>query len=347
MPTLRPAANLALDAYNTLGVHSVAEYAVIAHDTDSIIAAANWAAERNLELTVLGGGSNVILKPRLPGLVLVIATRGLSLEHRGQHAILRAKAGENWHDLVRFSLGQGLNGLQNMALIPGSVGAAPVQNIGAYGSELSDVLIDVEVYDPQTGARGRLDSAECGFGYRHSRFKEARGQHLVILDVRLQLSCDRQVSPADRQYTALADELHAMGIWRPTPTAIAEAVCRVRRRKLPDPAVIGNVGSVFKNPVVSAAKARQLSARIPDLVQHSQQDGVRLAAAQLIERAGGKSLRAGACTVWPRQALVLVQQQKQPAPLATDFCALMTQIRAAVADQFDVMLEREPQLLGD
>ncbi|MGI9323674.1 MAG: UDP-N-acetylmuramate dehydrogenase [Pseudomonadales bacterium] len=344
---MNPQKQWSLDGHNSLGVHSVADYGLVARSDAELIAAADWATERNVPLTLLGGGTNVILGPRLPGLVVIVASRGLAVARHADSALITASAGEDWHSLVRFSIGQGLNGLQNMALIPGSVGAAPIQNIGAYGAELADYCVDVEAYDLTSRRICRLSAADCCFGYRDSCFKQRDRGRYLILSVRLRLPTHAHIPPAQARYGDINRELEAMGIWQPTPALVAEAVCRVRRRKLPHPALLGNVGSVFKNPVVPRSEAETLQREMADLIMHEHADGIRLSAAQLIDRAGGKALSVHGSAVWPRQPLVLIQQQRAPAPTAQAFCELMSAIREKVADCYGIELETEPQRLGD
>ncbi len=347
MPAVNPQQHWSLARHNSLGVRSVAEFGLVARSDAELIAAANWAAERDLPLTLLGGGTNVILTPRLRGLVVIVASRGLTVSRDGDSALITANAGENWHSLVRFSIGQGLNGLQNMVLIPGSVGAAPIQNIGAYGSELAEYCVDLEAYDLSSQSVGRLSAEDCRFGYRDSRFKHPDGRQFVILSIRLRLPTHAHLPPPEARYAEINRELTAMGISRPTPALVAEAVCRVRRRKLPDPAFIGNVGSVFKNPIVPGPEAEALQQQVPDLIMHEHGDGIRLSAAQLIDRAGCKTLSLRSCAVWQRQPLVLIQQQRAPAPTAAAFTQLMSAIRQRVADRYGISLIAEPQQLGD
>jgi UDP-N-acetylmuramate dehydrogenase len=297
---------------------------------------------RGQGLIVLGGGSNVVLPERLPGTVLLMRTRGLAIEPQGaMDALLTAAAGERWHDVVRHALGQGYGGLENLVLIPGSAGAAPVQNIGAYGVELAERFHTLRALDLDSGAVHTFDRAACRFGYRDSVFKQPEGGRLVILTLTLRVSRrpDLRVD-----YPDVARELAALGRSRPTPVDVAEAVVRVRRRKLPDPRTLGNAGSFFKNPIVSAEAAQRLQSREPGLVAHPAGPGrSKLAAAQLIERCGWKGRRRGAVGVWRRQALVLVNYG---GATASDLLGLADAIRRDVHARFGVILELEPRVLG-
>jgi UDP-N-acetylmuramate dehydrogenase len=291
-------------------------------------------------LFVLGGGSNVLFIRDFPGIVLRLATRGIeALDEREGRVRLRVAAGENWDALVRWSLAHGLAGLENLIFIPGTVGAAPIQNIGAYGVELAEFVHAVEAWDFACGARVRLAAEECGFAYRNSRFKREPGRFLVTT-VELKLSRERELC---LDYAGIRAELSAMGIDRPTHTDVGQAVERLRRRKLPDPAEIGNAGSFFKNPVIAEAKARALKQTHPALPIYPVGGGkAKLSAAWLIEACGFKGWREGDVGVSEKHALVLVNYGSAT---GADILALAEGIRAAVAARFAVTLEPEPKVL--
>ncbi len=331
-----------LDAFNTLGVPATADRLVLVESERALQALLREPTAQRGELVVLGGGSNIVLKRHVPGTVAVLRTRGMQIEAgRGERVNVTAAAGESWHGLVRFTLGQGLSGLENLALIPGSVGAAPLQNIGAYGVELADRLVSLRAMDVDSGAVTEFQRGECGFAYRDSRFKSSDAGRFIILDVTLGLS--REVQPAV-DYPELRLELQRLGRSELSPALIAEAVVRVRRRKLPDPRRVGNAGSFFKNPVVSASVAEGLRSKVSGLVEHRQGDGeVKLSAAQLIDRAGFKARAAGKVGVWPRQALVLVNRGGAS---GADVLAFGQSIRAEVQRLYGVTLELEPQVYG-
>jgi UDP-N-acetylmuramate dehydrogenase len=250
---------------------------------------------------------------------------------------VRAAAGENWHGLVQWTLAHGLPGLENLSLIPGSAGAAPIQNIGAYGSELKDVFHSLTAFDFDSGELLSLDRAACRFGYRDSVFKHELRDRAVILDVTFALP--KQWRPK-LGYAELAREIEARGIGLPDAQAISEAVIAIRRRKLPDPAQVGNAGSFFKNPVVPADKRDALLAAHPQLVSHVQPDGsYKLAAGWLIDRCGWKGRTLGAAGVYERQALVLVNRGQAS---GQEIASLARAIQEDVARAFGVMLEPEP-----
>jgi UDP-N-acetylmuramate dehydrogenase len=247
---------------------------------------------------VLGGGSNLLFTRDFDGLVLHMALEGREvLGEQGGRTLVRASAGENWHAFVQWTLEQGLGGLENLSLIPGTVGAAPIQNIGAYGAEIRDVFHSVTVFDMQSGEVATMGLDQCRFGYRDSVFKHPDGAQLVVLDVTFALPVAWQ---PNLRYAELAQALHDAGVDAPTPRQVSEAVVAIRRRKLPDPALIGNAGSFFKNPVVPAEHCARLLASFPNLVHHRQPDGTeKLAAGWLIDQCGWKGRTMGAAGVYP------------------------------------------------
>jgi UDP-N-acetylmuramate dehydrogenase len=280
------------------------------------------------------------MQPQPQHRVLRIALRGIRLwRDTADHWIVEAAAGESWHGFVTRCLDQGWAGLENLALIPGTVGAAPVQNIGAYGLELDQRLHSVVAWDLRAGRERTLLPADCGFAYRDSMFKRDGAGRWLIARVRFALPkswAPRLDYPDLRDHPGLRDGA-------PAPRQVYDAVCDIRRRKLPDPAVLGNAGSFFKNPVVGAARADALKHRFPDLRTYPQANGqVKLAAGWLIERAGWKGRRLGPVGMHERQALVLVNHG---GALAADVQALAQAVRQAVRDRFDVDLEQEPVVL--
>ncbi|MBA5636155.1 UDP-N-acetylmuramate dehydrogenase [Duganella sp. LX20W] len=287
---------------------------------------------------VLGGGSNVLLTGDVAGLVLHIALAGREvLAGDADHHHVKAAAGENWHDFVQWTLAQGMGGLENLSLIPGTVGAAPIQNIGAYGAETKDLFHSLTVFDPATGQTRTMDAAACRFGYRDSIFKHAAGQGLIIVDVTFALP--RAWQP-NLRYAELAQAVAEQGLAAPTARQVADTVIAIRRRKLPDPAEIGNAGSFFKNPVVDAAQCADLLARFPTLVHHRQPDGSeKLAAGWLIDQCGWKGRSLGAAGVYAKQALVLVNHG---GATGADVVRLAQAIQADVQARYGVRLEPEP-----
>ncbi|MGH8378934.1 MAG: UDP-N-acetylmuramate dehydrogenase, partial [Gammaproteobacteria bacterium] len=290
-------------------------------------------------MLVLGEGSNVLFTRDFNGLVIAMSNRGIEvLADDGETARVHAQAGEDWHGLVRWSLAQGLCGLENLSLIPGTVGAAPIQNIGAYGAELADVLDVVEAFDRETNAPVRLSRAQCGFSYRQSIFKH-QPERWVITAVELRL---RRNAPLKLDYAGVRDELAAMHVNAPTARDVSEAVCRLRRRKLPNPKQIGNAGSFFKNPIVSDAQAGKLQAAHPGLPVFHAPDGRKLSAAWLIEKCGWKGFREGDAGVSDKHALVLVNHGKAT---GAQIWSLAQRIQDSVQKKFGILLEPEPRIL--
>jgi UDP-N-acetylmuramate dehydrogenase len=328
---------VSLAAWNTFGVPSRAEFAVRITRVDELQDLTTRLNERGLPLTILGGGSNVILRARVPGCVARIDIPGIAIEPVDGGARVTVGAGVRWHELVRYCLGQGLYGIENLALIPGRVGAAPMQNIGAYGSELADCFDSLTAYSTHTGASDRVARDACEFAYRDSVFK--RRPELVITSVSLQLS---------RTWTERSDYpgLNEMLKQRAGPrsaTRLAEAVIALRRYKLPDARQHGNAGSFFKNPTLSSARFDELRAADPGLAGFDTSTGVKVSAARLIELCGWKGRQLGAVGIWRRQPLVLINLG---GATGRDLLNVADQIQADVAQRFAVDLELEPRVLG-
>ena len=321
---------------NTLGVPCVADDVRVVADAEALARNLREADASARPVTVVAGGSNLVLRSRLPGVVLLLRIRGLRLERlAASRWRVTAGAGENWHELVCATLGLGIGGLENLALIPGSVGAAPVQNIGAYGRELKDVLESVTVFDRGSGGLRELTVKDCGFGYRDSAFKRTPGP--IIVAVTMVLGHRGLVT----DYPDVARELGRSGI-RPSPWVVADVVTRVRQQKLPDPRRVGNVGSFFKNPVLTPRSFEGLRGKL-SVEGYAVNDRIKVPAARLIDAAGWKGVSHGAVQVWPRQPLVLVNRG---GATGADVLALARRIRDDVFAKYDVALELEPTVLG-
>ena len=326
-----------LTRFNTFGLTARAARLVHVRDADQARALVNEADWTRTPRLVLGGGSNVVLTGDFAGIVLKVDLPGRRLLRTEPEAwIVEAGAGENWHDFVRWTLAQGWPGLENLSLIPGTVGAAPIQNIGAYGLEIVDRFDSLDAIDLDTGACRSFGAHDCGFGYRDSVFKRQPGKWLVTA-VRFRLP--RPWQPVTR-YADVARELEARGIGAPSALDISDAVIAIRRRKLPDPAEIGNAGSFFKNPVVAADACARLLAAHPALPHYPQPDGSeKLAAGWLIEQAGWKGRDLGPVGCYERQALVLVNRG---GACGADVRRIADAIMADVERAFGVRLEPEP-----
>ncbi|MGH8052680.1 MAG: UDP-N-acetylmuramate dehydrogenase [Stenotrophomonas sp.] len=296
----------------------------------------------NSPLLVLGSGSNVLLAADPEGTVLTFNNRDITiLEHRADHAIVRAGAGVIWHELVAWSLGEGLSGLENLALIPGTVGAAPIQNIGAYGAQVGDFIQTVEVWDTREQTWARLDQEACRFAYRDSLFKHEADRYLITaVEFRLPLLHELRLD-----YAGIREELKAMGIDLPVAADVANAVIAIRRRKLPDPDVLGNAGSFFKNPVLPLDQVNVLLQHYPELpVFPGNDEGSRkISAAWMIEASGWKGQRDGDAGISPNHALVLVNHG---AATGAELLALARRVSASVLEKFGVLIEPEPRLIG-
>ena len=330
--------DISLRPFNTFGIDARASRYLRVTTLAQLQAALADPELARFPRLVLGGGSNLLLTGDFAGLVLHIASAGREiLPGDATHVHVRAAAGENWHAFVEWTLAQGLGGLENLALIPGTVGAAPIQNIGAYGLETKDVFHSVTAFDPLAGTVVTLDRAACRFAYRDSIFKHDAGRHLIITEVTFALP--RAWQP-NLRYAELANAVAEQGYDAPTARQIADTVIAVRRRKLPDPAVIGNAGSFFKNPVVSAQQCAALLERFPTLVHHRQPDGTeKLAAGWLIDQCGWKGRSLGAAGVYPKQALVLVNNG---GATGAEVQRLARAIQDDVEARYGVRLEPEP-----
>ncbi len=337
--TLQWQEQVSLKPYNTFGIDVKARYFSPAHDDQEVRQALSQAQQHGLPVLVIGGGSNLLLTRDIDAWVLHMASRGRRvLSDDGERIVVEAEAGEPWHPFVQWTLAQGYCGLENLSLIPGTVGAAPMQNVGAYGVEIKDVFVGLTALDRETGALRDFGLAECAFGYRDSLFKRNPGRWL-ILRVRFALS---RTLHARLDYGPVRQRLAEQGVSEPTAQAISEAICSIRREKLPDPAQLGNAGSFFKNPVVAAAQVERIRAQYPGVVAYPQADGqVKLAAGWLIEQAGWKGYREGDAGVHRLQSLVLVNHGQAS---GAQMHALAQKIQADIRERFGVELEMEPNL---
>jgi len=332
--------NVSLKPYNTFGIDVKARYWVdIQHETDlqTLFQLTEYATTNKL---ILGGGSNVLLCQDVEGMVVRLSIQGISVVRDDeQHVYVRAGAGVNWHELVLYCVDNNYAGLENLSLIPGTVGAAPMQNIGAYGVEIEQVFDSLTAIDRQTGAVQVFSHADCGFGYRESVFKRELKEQYIITSVTFRL--DRQPTFHTR-YGAIQETLDAMGISEKDLSirAISDAVIRIRRSKLPDPAEIGNAGSFFKNPEIAREQFDALKATYPDLPGYPLADTnrVKVPAGWLIEQAGWKGYRTGDAGVHSKQALVLVNYGNAT---GSDIMALARQVQTSVQDKYGIRITPE------
>jgi UDP-N-acetylmuramate dehydrogenase len=332
---------VSLRTFNTFGVEARAAFFASVRGVEDLRGTLADPRVVGLPRLILGGGSNILFTRDFDGLVVKIDIPGYArIGDDGARWLVRVGAGESWHGTVARLLDDGLPGLENLALIPGSVGGAPIQNIGAYGLELAERLQDVEVFDPANGALDCLDVAACRFGYRDSLFKHERAAGRVVVGVTLALP---------KQWTAVAgyadveSELKSRGVTRPAARDLFDAVVAIRQRKLPDPRLAGNAGSFFKNPVVPRAQRDELIDRFPSLVSYDIGGGrFKLAAGWLIEACGLKGAVRGRAGVSPRQALVLVNLG---GATGREILALAGEVRDSVRTRFGIELEPEPNVV--
>ncbi len=332
-----------LAARNTFGLDARARCLATVHDATALPALLAEPALQALPLVVLGGGSNVLFATERVDACLVhlACSSARVVGHAGSHARVLVDAGFEWDALVDWTLDNGLQGLENLALIPGQVGASPIQNIGAYGVEVGTFIAAVHAYDLAAKAFVRLERTQCQFGYRDSVFKREPDRRIVTsLELLLPRGGDTNLS-----YAGLREELAAMGELEPTPRNVAAAVRNIRRRKLPDPAVVGNAGSFFKNPVVARAQAAELQGRHAGLPVYPTANAAerKLSAAWLIEQAGWRGFRAGEAGISAQHALVLVNLGHAT---GADLLALAQRVMVSVQEKFGIRLEPEPRVIG-
>jgi len=338
-------AQASLKAHNSFGIDVSCRYLITVDDEATLVTAIGEARRLSLPWLILGGGSNVLFVEDFAGIVIHLRSRGIeATDIRDGLIAVHVAGGENWHDVVCHCMAKGWYGLENLALIPGSAGAAPVQNIGAYGVELADRLQYVDVLDLDTLQSGRMPAHRCQLAYRDSVFKGSLRGRCIITGVGLSLS---SVAQPVFDYPSLKRELDSAGHGnKVTAEQVFEAVCRVRQQRLPDPALLGNAGSFFKNPIVSREHCRRLRRRYPGLPAFDLVDDksrVKVPAAWLIEQLGWKGVRQGAVGVHEHQALVLVNHG---GAAGTEVLALAQQIMRSVQAEFDIQLQPEVRIIG-
>ena len=336
------AENVSLQGRNTFRVPARAAMMADVKRADALGELFDFAMLRDGPVMVLGEGSNLLFADDYPGVVICLTMAGIQmLEDDGSHALVRADAGVAWNDLVGWTVARGLCGLENLALIPGTVGAAPIQNIGAYGAEVGEVIETVEAFARDTGQVKRVSKADCGFAYRDSMFKR-EPERWVVTAVELRLPRQAELR---LDYAGVKEELAAMGIETPRAPHVAEAISRIRTRKLPNPAVIGNAGSFFKNPIVPAALAEELKAAHAALPVFPAGDEAmrKLSAAWLIEQAGWKGHREGDAGISAQHSLVLVNHGNAT---GAQLLGLARRVAGSVREKYGVALENEPRIIG-
>ncbi|HUH33259.1 MAG TPA: UDP-N-acetylmuramate dehydrogenase [Daejeonella sp.] len=332
--------NISLKSLNTFGVQAYARWYT---DIDSVEALKDLGSNTKLSqspLLILGGGSNMLFTKDYEGLVLRMNIKGIRSEVKGDNVFVTAGGGEVWNDLVNYCVDNGFAGIENLSLIPGSVGASPIQNIGAYGVELMDVFHSCRAYEIKTGYIREFTNADCQFSYRDSIFKnELKGKY-IITEVTYKLS---QIFTPRLSYGAVAHELQSRGILNPSIRNVSEVVSSIRVSKLPDPSTIGNAGSFFKNPIIDLADFRHIQSVFPDIVNYpADNERVKLAAGWLIEQCGWKGKVIGNTGTWKNQALVLVNHGNASGDEIFDLSSLIIK---SVQTKFGVRLEREVNII--
>lgn len=332
--------DVSLKDYSTMRLGGAAKALVSVTSKDELVEAVAWAEEQKLPILVLGGGSNVIFSDGYDGLVIINRVNGFELEQDETGATLRAGAGENWDSVVARTVAKKLHGIEFLSAIPGTVGGTPVQNVGAYGAQISDVFVELEAYDLTTKTFVTLNKDECGFSYRNSIFKSPDDRRYIIVGVTLRLAKDNPQPPF---YDSLKKYLTEHNVTDYTPQTIRDAVVAIRAVKLPDPSRMANTGSFFKNPIIPAEQGQELLAKHPTMAQWPMPDGrIKVAAGWLIEEAGLKGYKAHGMKTYEHHALVLVNES---AKSYEDLAAFRQEIIDKVHDIFGITLEQEPELL--
>ena len=327
--------------YNTMGVSARAQYFAEVLSVSELEDVLAFCAHKKLPLYILGGGSNVLFVEDYEGMIIHMNVKGWSIEkENGNDLLLKVGAGENWHQLVLACVEKGWGGIENLSLIPGSVGAAPIQNIGAYGAELGNVFFSLDAVEIASGKIRTFTKHDCKFGYRDSVFKnELKGKY-VITSVTLQLQKDPEINTT---YRALSEALDKKGINAPTIKDVSDTVIEIRQSKLPDPAKIGNTGSFFKNPVITSKSFQALQEKYPDVPHYPAGKQVKVPAAWLIDQCGWKGKRFGDAGVHKMQALVIVNYGNAT---GNEIWALAQKIQASVKDAFGIFLTPEVNVVG-
>lgn len=331
-----------LKPYNTFGVEAMADYFTEVHTEGELQQALLFAKKEKIKILFLGGGSNVLFTQDFHGLVVLLRLKGITEQALDEnHVLVTAKAGENWHHFVQYCIAKNYGGLENLSLIPGNVGTAPMQNIGAYGTEIKHTFHHCTVLNTETLVTEIFNLEKCRFGYRDSIFKQEGKGKYVILDVTFKLTTkDHHISV---EYGAIQEELKKMNSLNPTIEEVSKAVIAIRESKLPDPKIIGNAGSFFKNPTIPRSQFTELQAKFEKIPGYPNGDGVKVPAGWLIEQAGWKGKQIGNVASHQMQALVLINATgKATGKEIYDFSTAIIQ---SVKNTFGIELEREVNMI--
>jgi UDP-N-acetylmuramate dehydrogenase len=323
-------------------LHGRATALTEAHNKEELLEALEWAKEHNLPVLLLGGGSNVIFTQDYKGLIIINEMKGFRILNRNQNTVkVQVGAGENWDEIVSRTVAMGLSGLEKLSLIPGTAGATPVQNVGAYGAEIADVFIELEAYDLTSKSFVTLDKAACHFSYRNSIFKSLKDRRYIITSITLRLST---MPPEPPFYESLQKVLDNRRVRIYTPQVVRDAVIIIRTVKLPNPKRLPNTGSFFKNPIVSKDILQQLQTRFVDIKYFSINDQqVKLSAGWLIDNAGLKGYTSHGMRIYEKNALVFINDSAQT---YADLAAFRQEIVDKIYALYGIRLEQEPELIG-
>jgi UDP-N-acetylmuramate dehydrogenase len=333
--------NVSLKLLNTFGIEAKANYFVLIQNIKELEELLSNTTFHNIPKLILGDGSNILFTKNYEGLVIKNAIKGISLLNEDDNYVwIQVGAGENWHEFVMYCIQHGYGGAENLSLIPGTVGAAPIQNIGAYGVELKDIFFQLEAINLEDGSIRIFTNKECQFGYRDSIFKNSLKQQFVISSVVFRLHKSPKLNT---EYSVLKDALQHMPLEKINIKAISDAIIDIRRNKLPNPKILGNAGSFFKNPTITHHHFMKIQKKYPTIPHFIQSDdSIKINAAWLIEQCGWKGKRLGNVGTYEKQALVLVNYGKGK---GTEVLELATQIQKSVLHQFEILLESEVFLI--
>lgn len=334
--------NISLKPYNTFGVDVFARYFVEVHSVEELTETLNLTKAQTLPLLFIGGGSNILFTKDFEGLAIQLNLKGISVEIIDENQVLvTAKAGENWHQFVMFCLEKNYGGLENLSLIPGNVGTSPMQNIGAYGTEIKDIFDSCKVLNLETLEIEIFDLEKCRFGYRDSIFKQEGKGKYVILEVTFKLT--RENHKIDVEYGAIKSELENLGISNPTIQDVSKAVINIRQSKLPNPKVTGNAGSFFKNPTISSTQFEALKQKFENISGYPNGDFVKVPAGWLIEQSGWKGKQIGNVASHKLQALVIINATGNAT--GKEIFDFSTMIINSVKEKYGIELEREVNII--
>lgn len=334
--------NFSLKPYNTFGVDAKARYFAKVHSTEELIEALNYSKTSTLPLLFLGGGSNMLLTKDFDGLAIQLNLKGIHEDFINDNEVLvTAKTGENWHEFVMFCLNKNYGGLENLSLIPGNVGTSPMQNIGAYGTEIKDTFVSCTVLNLENLQLETFNLEQCRFGYRDSVFKQEGKGKYVILEVTFKLT--RKDHQIKTEYGAITSELENLGIKNPTIQDVSKAVINIRKSKLPDPKEIGNAGSFFKNPTILLSQFEELQQKFENIPGYANRDFVKVPAGWLIEQCGWKGKQIGNVASHKLQSLVIINATGEAT--GQEIFDFSTKIIDSVHEKFGIELEREVNII--